>query len=239
MSFSRGLTICCILASVGPSILGATPAGATINPGSTTFGGYTGQLAASIPTNAKATLKVPSVTCPATGSADLVFEFEVSGSGFGEEFQIEASCTNGAATYLTDLQFASSSNGSFENVLKGMVVPAGDQLDLTTTDSTTSSLETIKDSTSGKVVSFRGPAVPSTAATLTVGVYPVFLTTGSQTIPTFTVANFQTLTINSLPLSSVAVMAHDLVDSANTVLIHTGPLAKNGESFPLTFKNNT
>jgi hypothetical protein len=206
---------------------------------STSFAGYTASITTAVPT-VTGTLTVPTVTCPASGYADVSSGVFLRGTGsmFSEVFIL---CYNGAMEQAPLLEVSVNGGSGSNGGSSGTVfVSPGDMLSFSLTDNTTSKtlVGVVKDKTTGYSASATAPGtiepVPGTPLNVQAGTTVTGNGTGSTVVPAFTPG----FTIGVLKLGTSTLSAFSPTESemfnGTTLQISTSKILTGG-SFTNTF----
>ena len=186
-------------------------------------------------TSLDATVTVPPVTCPPTGSYSSYLSSQASGTTVSGGAFVHLACTNGVASYSGFVTFVTVTNGT-----KHFAVAAGDtlhtQLTVTVTKKGTTAVhEVVTDETSGvvttKAVAYAGVAVDTTAA-------DVFEHVGNAAVPPFTTADWTAATANGLTLAAANASQYAMVETGVT-LVSASALGATGSTFSVKFHAST
>lgn len=191
---------------------------------SDTFAGYE---PAAGPATAKATFKVPAITCTSasTGISPGVQFDGIDGIDSGAAALIF--CSNGQATYYAHLVIGATQTNPF-------TVQPGDTLTVTASDATTETSATVKDVTTGSTDTASGPGEGALSAYA--GIFDVGANGAEWGVPTFM----------KVPFSLVRAGGHALgltrpaeVERVNGTTVQLVPTAiTGGNAFAVLFKHN-
>jgi hypothetical protein len=209
--------------SLAPSTSAFTPAGYLSNFTSVPSGGATLNVQ---------TLKVPTITCKATGDTAPVFDTAIIyGTTSGSVFDAAAvtvgmSCSGTTPSYNA---FGSVDGNNSSNV----TVNAGDSIGIALIASPTFETASFGDSNTGGGTFIDGTGFNATGAAV-----QVQGGTGTGHFPRFTAARFGGIQLNGKNLGHWPTTAHNQLDATGNTEIAAGPLSVKGNSFADTFVAN-
>lgn len=186
-------------------------------------------------TNFVATVTVPTLSCPSTGTLSGYFSSQIVGTtGSGGSF-VHVACAAGAATYGGFITWTTVTTGT-----KHFLVAPGDKLQTTMTVTTTKKDVThvhtvVDDETSGVVTSlwvkYAGGATDTTG-------WDVFEHLGATGVPPFGTASWSDASSNGLSLQSAGA-THVNMTQTGVTLVSTSALGSTGASFKNVFHTSS
>jgi Peptidase A4 family len=217
------------------AVVGAAGANVTFANTQGTVAGYLTDPATGV-TSEKGGAVVPTVTCPATGTALLDQSVQIDG-GTQTDLQggglfIVESCTSGVASY-----FAETFVGGTGELTSYSIAP-GNKVGAVVTDTSSGSIKVeSKNVTTGKVFVQSGTQLAGTVY-YSWGIDQNSGTVSTDPIPTFSAPILIESIANGQPASAETPTAYDMYNGAD-LMISTGPLNGTGDQFSTTFVANS
>jgi hypothetical protein len=203
---------------------------APANLTSTTQAGYV-LASAPTPTSAADKFKVPTLTCPSTGTSGIAlvaFLFTSSGLTGGE---VTAECSSGTAVYAGVLAVNGGTSGVH------FTPAAGDVMQAVVSESATATNASLVDITQS-IGESHGSTAGATTSSVLVGMHSLPGSSGSKLhIPRFGTERFTAGAIDGGTVAASGAVAEDMQTRTHVLQIQTGALNSAGTGWNEVFKH--